>query len=197
MGLAMRRVVKVGGSLINRRDLTDALPRWFEKQPPAEDLVIVGGGSLVNAIREIDSIRPGEPEATHWLCVDLLDFTFRLAASWFDWPAVLDADQLATLVETGFEVDRPTLVSVRSFYGPDRDQGERLLPSDWQTTTDSIAALFALVVDADELVLLKSCDVDSSLDYEQLAGAGIVDEAFPGVAGRVHRVRLEKLPVEH
>ncbi len=189
----MRRVVKVGGSLIHRSDLTGALPRWFEAQPPAENLVIVGGGSLVNAIREIDSIRPGKPESTHWLCVDLLDCTFRLAASWFDWPAVADADQLAQSIEEGFEIDRPTLVAVRSFYGPDRDQGKRLLPSDWQTTTDSIAALLALVVNADELVLLKSCDVDSSLNYDQLAAAGIVDEAFPTVAEKVHRVRLEKL----
>lgn len=187
----MRRVVKVGGSLINRSDLTDALPRWFENQRRAENLVIIGGGSLVNAIREIDSIRPGEPEATHWLCVDLLEYTFRLAASWFDWPVVVDADQLATAIEAGFEIDRPTLVSVRSFYRPDCDQERRLLlPSDWQTTTDSIAALLALVVDADELVLLKSCDVDSSLNFGQLAAAGIVDEAFPGVAENVHRVRL-------
>ena len=192
----MRRVVKVGGSLINRRDLTDALPRWFENHSPAENLVLVGGGSIVNAIREIDSIRPGETESTHWLCVDLLDFTFRLMASWFDWPRVLDAEQLAETVEVGFETARPTLVSVRSFYGPDRDHDNGLLPSNWETTTDAIAALLALMVDADELVILKSCDVDSSLSFEQLAAAGIVDKAFPSAAERVQRVRLEKLPVE-
>ena len=98
----MRRVVKVGGSLLGREDLTIALPRWLERQAECETLMLTGGGGLVDAIRDLDAIRPGDPVRTHWICVELLDVTFRLMSNWFDWPTVNTSAQLQQGLIEGF-----------------------------------------------------------------------------------------------
>ena len=191
----MRRVVKVGGSLLDRVDLTDVLSQWVERQERAETLVIVGGGSLVDAIRDMDAIRPGDPTEVHWLCVDLLDVTFRLMKDWLEWPTVRTPAQLRKQMETGFAGERPTLVAVGAFYSRDQqdDDMNRILPRNWQTTTDAISALLAWRSGADELVILKSCEIDPGLSLDQLAARGIIDEAFPAIANKVPSIRIESL----
>jgi aspartokinase-like uncharacterized kinase len=189
----MRRIVKVGGSLLGRGDFPDRFRDWYDRQPMAETLIVVGGGAVVDAIRQYDALRPGDPESIHWLCVDLLDATFQLVRSWLDWPAILAPHQLQQGVATTFSVDRPTLVAVRSFYHRDAGELAHRLPADWQTTTDSIAALLAVIANADEIVLLKSCRIDPAMNLGELAERGIVDRAFPAIAREVTAVRLEQL----
>ena len=191
----MRRVVKVGGSLLERIDLQVALLSWLERQETRETLIVTGGGRLVDAIRDLDAIRPGDVRQTHWLCVELLDVTFRLMSSWFDWPILTTWQELQHGMTHGFATDRPTLVAVRSFYHPDfgGDSTNLALPCNWQTTTDSIAGLLALQTGADELVLLKSCQIDPRLSLRQLAERGIVDAAFPVIAHGIASVRLDGL----
>ena len=191
----MRRVVKVGGSLLDRVDLTSALSRWVEQQAGSETLIVVGGGSLVDAIRNLDTIRPGDPVEVHWLCVDLLNVTFRLMSNWFTWPAVRTPEQLRTQMAAGFAKDRPTLVAVEAFYSRDlmNDCKNPMLPENWQTTTDAIAAFLAWRTGADELVILKSCSIDPAMRLDQLAAHGIIDEALPRIAKRIPSVRVECL----
>lgn len=189
----MRRVIKVGGSLLQRSDLRDSLQRWLARQRQAESLVIIGGGELVDVMRRLDAIHDVDPVEMHWICVELLETTLRLFAQRFDWPRIVTAEALRHASEAGFAVDTPTLISVSAFYSRQRDAEGVDLPCDWRTTTDAIAALLAHRVGAEELVLLKSCEVDRSASPEQLARAGIVDEAFPHVAPRVPTVRVERL----
>ena len=87
------------------------------------------------------------------------------------------------------------MVAVDAFYSREQDSGQRapVLPRNWQTTTDAIAAVLALLANADELVILKSCEIDPTLSLDQLAAKGIVDEAFPMIAGAVNAIRLERL----
>ncbi len=125
----MRRVVKVGGSLLGREDLTIALPRWLERQAECETLMLTGGGGLVDAIRDLDAIRPGDPVRTHWICVELLDVTFRLMSNWFDWPTVNTSAQLQQGLIEGFGIDRPTLVAVDAFYSREQDSGQHAGPA--------------------------------------------------------------------
>ena len=187
----MRRVVKVGGSLLLRNDLTDSLRQWIRGQPLGETFVVVGGGELIDAIRHLDQIRPGDPALIHWLCVDLLQSTFRLASSWFiDWTAIDSAQHLERIVASSAGSGDAFLVSVRSFYNPHSGSD---LPLTWDTTTDSIAAELAVRIHADELILLKSCQVDSGDDAVQLGRLGIVDPAFASIAVKLPAVRVERL----
>lgn len=192
----MLRVVKVGGSTLTRSDLADVLPQWIEEQPPAVNLIIVGGGELIDAVRKLDQVRPMPPGAVHWRCVDLLQATFETLAEWFpDWLAIdVAPDQLASAVDC-LPGGSTSVVSVRSFYGRD-SAGDfaRLLPATWDTTTDAIAALLAAQLRAAELVILKSCDVDSSRSMTELSEEGIVDNALPMITPHLNRIRIERLP---
>lgn len=187
----MRRVVKVGGSLLIRSDLKQALTTWLDSQSKAETLVVVGGGELIDAIRHLDRTHPGNPIETHWLCVDLLEATCRLCASWFDWKCVHTSETLQARIRDGFGVEVPCLISVSAFY--DRSNAPKAIPQDWRTTTDTIAALLARIAAADELVLLKSCPTDPSASVQELADQGIVDEALPLIESTVPSIRVTTL----
>ena len=188
----MRRVVKVGGSLLLRKDLPEALNAWFEEQKPAENIVMVGGGELIDAIRRLDELRPSSPTDVHWRCVKLLRTTYCILCDWFpEWEHVDRCEVFSRGVNFGFSCSKPTLLDVNCFYK--RGDGADL-PVDWRTTTDSIAALLGVRASANEVVLLKSCDVDRTLNVNQLATAGIVDEALPIIASEAPSLRVERLP---
>lgn len=190
----MRRVVKIGGSLLTYPNLIESLHHWVSKQPPAETLCIVGGGEMIDAVRRLDAIHMCRPDSVHWICVDILQASFQLLASWCDWPTVNNSAELQERLRSGFPTDSPALIAVHSFYHPTIQTAEPVpLPHDWRTTTDAIAAWLAILTRANELVLLKSCDVSPTRNFQELADRGIVDEAFPVVGERIERVRIEKL----
>ncbi len=189
----MRRVVKIGGSLLLRPQLSADLTGWFTRNSPAENLVIMGGGELIDAIRKLDAIHvsKNEREEIHWLCVNLLDATHRIMSLMHsDWPMIKTCEELSNAIRTGFAHDRPTLIAVTAFY---HRQSDCVLPTDWRTTTDAIAGYLADLVDADECVLLKSCDVAPNATLEELIREGIIDPAMQFVEADRRRLRVEKL----
>jgi aspartokinase-like uncharacterized kinase len=75
---------------------------------------------------------------------------------------------------------------------------QSLLPHSWDVTSDSIAAIIACSLAADELVLLKSGDCPAERSPKALAAAGYVDRYFPTavapLAGTVRMVNLRSQP---
>ncbi len=188
-----RRVVKVGGSLLTRPSFISDLRLWVEQQPDAENFFIFGGGEIIDVVRRMDEIHGLESEFSHWFSVALLDTSFQLACHWLsDWQTIETSQELTEeLASIG---ERPALamnhlVCVKSFYHP-KAPGD--LPQDWRTTSDSIAAWLAHQIDADELVLLKSCEVDPQDSLSQLTQSGVVDQAFASAAKGIPDLRIEK-----
>ncbi len=72
------RVVKLGGSLLELDDLAARLETWFASQPPAANVLVVGGGRFVDLLREWDARRPVAAEAIHWLAVRAMGLTAAL-----------------------------------------------------------------------------------------------------------------------
>ncbi|TWU21596.1 Amino acid kinase family protein [Novipirellula galeiformis] len=180
----MRRVIKIGGSLMTHEDLVEQLPRWLDAiaqedrcdAGPTETLLIVGGGNLIEAIREWDRLRPSDLVKTHWRCIELLQHTFEIIGEWFpSWPQIDSRHGFDDTLKNGFSNTVPTLVAVRSFYTPEHDGG---LPQDWRTTSDSLAGMLANESAADELVLLKSCVIDPTWNIAEMVDRGVVDPAF-------------------
>ena len=203
-----RRVVKVGGSLLQRNDLVASLSHRLEMQfldssldtqseaepqSTVETLVVVGGGRLIDAIRELDQLRPGDPEAVHWTCVELLNATGRMLAGWFGWRCIESRSEFATLLHDGISGHSPMVVLPSTFYNAKHPLTHLELPHDWRTTTDSIAGLLACLTKADELVLLKSCEIHNGRSLKELAGDGILDEAMLGIEAFLPTVRVERL----
>jgi aspartokinase-like uncharacterized kinase len=183
---SMRRIIKVGGSLLLRDQLAAKLDAWVRLQPPAQNVAIVGGGELIDAMRRLDERFHRDAEWVHWRCVDLLGTTHDwLGDQLPGWHRRSTAEQFRELCSMeGFENH---LVRVDSFYRPESGAG---LPLSWDTTTDAIAGWLAIVLNADELVLLKSCEPPAWSHLDELAAAGFVDAALPRLVDRLPRLRL-------
>ncbi len=72
------RVVKLGGSLLDFDGLVPRLRAWLAAQPPMQSAMIVGGGSMADAVRDAFARHRLDEQSAHWLCVRLLGVTAEL-----------------------------------------------------------------------------------------------------------------------
>jgi aspartokinase-like uncharacterized kinase len=155
-----------------------ALDAWLAAQDAAINVLIAGGGSLVDAIRRASRTFSLHDETAHWLATDAMSIHCRLLGS-----SLANANLISTYsallaaVETG--------AGTRIVFDPNqflRDQESHLpgcvLPCDWTVSSDSIAARIAEVLAADELVLLKSAEAGHAT-ASALVESGFVDRFFP------------------
>jgi 5-(aminomethyl)-3-furanmethanol phosphate kinase len=190
------RVVKVGGSLFARPDLALRLQTWLQRQSPAIQVLIAGGGELADVIRRWDQAHGLGEERSHWLCIRALGISAEVLASLL--PDAMLPKRLSdfrTRIEEENHGQTPALIvfDLESFL---RDEEPAFppeaVPHTWHVTTDSLAARLAEVINADELVLLKSVLPPSdTTDFVTLAAAGYVDGYFPIVAARLQQVRFD------
>ena len=169
------RVVKVGGSLLSSSGLGQRVTKWRQQQPPVPTAWVVGGGKLVDAVRDwhatLSEKSADAEEAAHWMSVDLMSVTAQMFAKMVDaWP-----------VESSLETRREELrMGTRDMIF---DCGTWLrtvndLTSSWAVTSDSIAGRLAIELSCRELVLLKSRAAAGETIEENVA-KGVVDEHFP------------------
>jgi aspartokinase-like uncharacterized kinase len=181
------RVIKVGGSLLNLPDLGERVHRWLGQQDPAQNILLPGGGILVDAIR-MQSI--GDDASDHWACIAIMN---AVALTFKD---QLPASQCIT------SPDQLPHSNGRYVFAPEawlRDcepslPGTRLIES-WDVTSDSIAARLAVCIGADDFVLLKSADPPSN-DLQQLSDLGYVDKFLPKLAGELPSWRCVNMRAE-
>lgn len=184
------RVVKVGGSLFSLPDLPERLKRWLAQQPASANVLLAGGGPLADAVRQWDQRFQLGEYAAHWLCVDLLDTTAQLLH------ALLPESQLCRNSVSVFEQvthDLPVIVFAPAIWLREEEaqQAASRLPCSWDVTSDSIAARLAEMLNADELVLLKSAP-PPRVELAELSG-NYVDRHFSQIANRLARVRFVDL----
>jgi hypothetical protein len=179
-----RRVIKVGGSLFGEPSSPERLRTWLAAQPPGQNILVTGGGDLVDGIRRWDRLHGLEGAAAHWLCVDLLSITARLVASWL--PGARVVNQLAAL-------PNDCAAAVVIFDPADWMRKHSRLEQSWHVTSDAISGELASQTNADELVLLKSCLPDPAADLPQLARVGFVDSALVQIGERLKQIRVVDL----
>lgn len=163
---SFRRVVKLGGSLLADESTPARLRMFLELLPEAPTLIVVGGGAMVDAVRELNQVKAINSEAAHWLSIRLMDETAGVVASWFnDWHCTDDFRDACAV----------------GVFKPNRwlsgNAVRDLLPKNWKITSDSIAALVARTLTASELILLKNCSIESQ-DLTVLGRCGVVDEGL-------------------
>lgn len=177
------RIIKVGGSLFDLGDMAVRLFSWLKRQSTAANVFVAGGGPLAEAVREWDHRFQLGEEASHWMCIDLLDTTASLLAKLLpeasltkDWQS-LGAQSLQVFASASFLRDHEWSLP-----------GAKL-PHSWDVSSDSIAARVAEVTQAAELVLLKSTltstelvDAHFTKGIQNIAHVRVVnlrDEGFP------------------
>lgn len=208
MSRTQLRVVKVGGSLLDDPQLPEKLKQWLARDVGGRQLLLAGGGATVDAIRALDRVHQLGDAVSHRLAIHALSLTAAflhellgrallaevpLLTRWESVRqcqsqceaacAILDAGQLyAEELETGLSIQH----------------GLTSLPESWEVTSDSIAAQFALALDAAEVVLVKSADPPQPVTLQNLAEHGFVDAYFSQLAQRVPvrcvNLRADQMP---
>lgn len=185
----IKRVVKIGGSLLDLPDLADRLGRWLAAQPLLPTLLLVGGGRLADVVRDYDRLHHLGDEAAHWLAVKTMSLNAALLA------ALLPEAQLQSSLDASAPANSgPLIFDPEEFLRCEEPHlPGKPLGRDWGVTSDSIAARLASVCGADELVLLKSAMPPAACDMPAAIAHGYVDGCFALAADGVARVRCVDL----
>jgi 5-(aminomethyl)-3-furanmethanol phosphate kinase len=189
-----RRMIKLGGSLLEFDRMVPQFRAWLALQPPMPSVMLVGGGRWADAVRDAYAMHPLGEEAAHWLCIRLLGITAELVSrlmpeatlvrNFGELPAAIDTNQVV-IVEPE-QILRHEAALLEGFPAEP-------LPHSWDVTSDSIAARLALLMDACEVVLLKSSLPESRLTLQQAADTGYVDGYFPTAAAELQEIRCVNL----
>lgn len=154
------RVTKVGGSLFELPALSEHLLAWLGQQSAAKNVLLAGGGGFVEQLRRLHRTHALAESTSHWLAVGAMHWTARFLYALLDKSAgcnVALVDDVTQIAAT------PSSANQIWIFDPERwlhavgsDPTGRPLPESWEVTSDSIAARVAHVLNAQELVLLKS-----------------------------------------
>lgn len=167
-------VVKLGGSL--SRDTL--LPAWLEllaRDGAGRVVVVPGGGEFAEAARAAQ---------LHWQFGDLPAHNMAILGM-CQFALVLQGLAPALELAADERSLRLALAGGKTALWMPLDLLRREADdlTNWEVSSDSLSLWLADRLEAQAVVLVKSCPIPSAASWEGLAGAGIVDRAFPARAG--------------
>ena len=159
------RVVKLGGSLLKCSDLPERLEHFLSALPESRNVIIVGGGELVNTVRGWHEAHDLSEPWSHHSSIRLMSETARLLREIC--PNLHYTERIRDIARQG-----NTILDCHSHLTQHSQ-----IEASWKATSDSIAAEIAQLLEAQELWLLKSISptTRSVSDWVQ---NGIVDQQF-------------------
>ena len=187
-------VIKLGGSLLSQpgwpQGIAELLRAIAAESPESPALLVVGGGSVVEGLRQIDAASPQPAALMHALAIELMGITARLVAAATGLPLV--AEWHPSGARGACLLDVPQWLA--------ENQRLSTLPVGWEVTSDSIAACVAAAYGG-ELLLVKSVPPPSGPgrlhQLEDLAAAGWVDPYFPSAAAGLPAISWATRVAEH
>ena len=198
------RVIKIGGSLLQRERLLFDLQNWQGSlAEPMVNVWLAGGGLAVDAIREQCRVQHLSDTAAHWASIQVMDDNAaKLSRSLPDWQVTDTPEKILQsknkhahnprspqrplggtyeISQSGENcVIENWLIQTRRWIASVSGslEAQSQLPCTWDVTSDSIAAWVAIQLRASQLILLKSCSVPVAT-VSELARQGIVDSYLP------------------
>ncbi|MFL9961845.1 aspartate kinase [Paraburkholderia sediminicola] len=162
-------VVKIGGSLSHDPTLRHWLTELCEVGG-GRVVIVPGGGDFADKVRQYQSEWRFDDLAAHNMC--LLAMTQYALLMQGVLPELVLASSEAkirrTLRDGHVAVWVPTALM--------RDTPDAM--SNWDTTSDSLAAWLSTMLNAERLVVVKSCPIAADDPLDTLAAAGVVDRRF-------------------
>ena len=165
-------VVKLGGSLC-----TDpALPQWLEglaRLGGGRVTIVPGGGGLADEVRRLQA---------HWQFDDLPAHNMAVLAMAQNAHLMHALEPSLQIVARETEIPRVLRRGKTVVWAPLEQLRE--VPDEatnWETTSDSLALILAKRLNAERLLLIKSCPVDDA-PLERLVNAGVLDLSFARLA---------------
>ena len=166
-------VVKLGGSL-NRDPL---LPQWLElltQLGGGRVTLVCGGGSFADEVRR---------SQVRWKFDDLPAHNMAVLAMAQSAYMALGLNPKLHLVSTMADVHRVLHSGHTALWMPmDWLRNEPGPYTNWDNSSDSIALDLARLLNAEHMLVVKSCAIDPALSLAQLAESGVVDSRFVSLA---------------
>ncbi|BEP35997.1 delta 1-pyrroline-5-carboxylate synthetase [Variovorax sp. V59] len=167
-------VVKIGGSLC----ADPVLPQWLDLLAQiggGRVTVVCGGGTFADEVRRVQAHWQFNDLAAHNMAVlamaqtayqlHALNPALQLAARKTEIPDLLRRGKTALWLPLELRRDKP--------------DGR----TSWDATSDTIALDLAKHLNAEQLVLVKSCTIDPQMTLNELGDAGVVDRQFSERSG--------------
>ncbi|HSW08759.1 aspartate kinase [Aquabacterium sp.] len=184
-------IVKLGGSLC----ADPVLVEWLDllaQLGGGRVTVVCGGGSFADEVRRVQAHWQFNDLAAHNMALlamaqvayqlHALNPTLRLTTSKTDIRRVLQKGQPALWQPFELQRDQPDA------------------QTNWEVTSDSIALDLARRLNAERLVIVKSCAIDPQQTLPQLCEAGVVDRRFGALSEHapfpiefLHKTELERM----
>ncbi len=158
------RVVKLGGSLFETGQIFDCLSHIAKSNQ--QTVVVCGGGEFANQVRQAQTRWHFDDVAAHEMAILAMQQTAILCQNKNSEFTICST--ISDIEQNYFAIWSPTI----------RELNNAQIPATWEITSDSLAAWLAGKLNAEKLVLVKFCDIDSTLSIYELTTQGVVDFKF-------------------
>lgn len=158
------RVVKLGGSLLETGKLFACLKHITAQNQ--QTVVVCGGGLFANTVRAAQKKWHFDDVVAHEMAILAMQQTALMCQN-----LQLEFELFSKTQDfqnQRFSIWLPDLVELNN---------AEIEPS-WNITSDSLAAWLANELDADELMVVKSCEIDTTLTLTELKDQAIIDAGF-------------------
>ena len=166
-------IVKLGGSLTT----SPMLPAWLDLLAQCGGgrvTVVCGGGSFADEVRRAQA---------HWKIGDLSAHNMAVLAMAQTAHLMHGLNPALQLTRSKADIRRVLHNGRTALWLPfelQRDQPDT--NTNWEVTSDSIALDLARRMNAERLVVVKSCEIDPKASLAALAEAGVLDRRFEAMA---------------
>jgi aspartokinase-like uncharacterized kinase len=163
-------VVKIGGSLSHDPALREWLTRLWEVGG-GRVVIVPGGGDFADAVRQYQHEWQFDDLAAHNMCLlAMAQYAILMQGVVPELVLASNEDRIRRALRDG---------RVAVWVPTDLMRATPDSMTNWDTTSDSLAAWLSTLLNAERLMIVKSCDVDADAPLETLAAKGIVDRRFP------------------
>lgn len=165
-------VVKIGGSM-SRDPLLQTWLRELNELGGGRVVIVPGGGGFADQVREHQAIWRFDDLAAHNMAVlAMAQHALMMQGLCRRLVVAATESQIRHALHEG-------RTAVWAPFGLMRQEADTL--TSWDVTSDSLAAWLANRLNAERLMVVKSCEVDFACDVAQYAEKGVVDKRFSEV----------------
>ncbi len=187
-------VVKVGGSLFDLPDLRVRLAEVLQSLTTYNVAIVSGGGAAADIVRRIQPVHGLTDAAAHRMAMQSLAIGEALLCELID-----ESTRVASMAEArkAWTVGQIVVVDAARFVLAEKAFNEQSLDETWAATSDSIAAWVATLMQAEKIVLLKSCDAANWEEATQHTDAcfGHYAQTVPQIEWRNLRRTTKPTPI--
>jgi 5-(aminomethyl)-3-furanmethanol phosphate kinase len=166
-------IVKLGGSL----NTNPLLPAWLDLLAQCGGgrvTVVCGGGGFADEVRRTQA---------HWQFGDLSAHNMAVLAMAQTAYLMHGLNPALQLTRSKADIRRVLHQGMTALWLPFELQREQPdAHTNWEVTSDSIALDLARRLNAERLVVVKSCPIDAKASLAHLAEAGVLDQRFAALS---------------